>query len=187
MDTGIGIAPEDAELVMQEWCHIETAVVSKQKGSSLDLSLSRKFAELLGGRLWFESKPGIGSTFFLSIPSSAYAEKVAEEKALPRQLSPSDAQYILIADDDEVARYLLQRRLSTLTVAPIVEVADGKACLEAIRTYALQIVFLDLKMPLLSETEVVRHLRASVETAELPVIVFTSNTLTPDKKDFLRL
>ena len=66
-DTGIGIAPEDQEMVFEEFRQVGTAA-KKVEGTGLGLALSRKFIELQGGRIWLESRVGIGSTFTFSIP-----------------------------------------------------------------------------------------------------------------------
>jgi signal transduction histidine kinase len=66
-DTGVGIAPEDQEAVFEEFRQVGTAA-KKVEGTGLGLALSRKFIELHGGRIWLESRVGIGSTFTFSIP-----------------------------------------------------------------------------------------------------------------------
>jgi signal transduction histidine kinase/putative methionine-R-sulfoxide reductase with GAF domain len=66
-DTGIGIAPEDQEAVFEEFRQVGTAD-KKVEGTGLGLTLSRKFIELHGGRIWVESQVGVGSTFTFTIP-----------------------------------------------------------------------------------------------------------------------
>ena len=66
-DTGVGIAPEDQEAVFEEFRQVGTAD-KKVEGTGLGLALSRKFIELHGGRIWVQSRVGIGSTFTFSIP-----------------------------------------------------------------------------------------------------------------------
>jgi len=66
-DTGVGIAPEDQEAVFEEFRQVGTAA-KKVEGTGLGLSLSRKFIELQGGRMWVASQPGVGSTFTFTLP-----------------------------------------------------------------------------------------------------------------------
>ena len=66
-DTGVGIAPEDQEAIFEEFRQVGTAA-KKVEGTGLGLALSRKFVELHGGRIWVESRVGIGSTFTFTIP-----------------------------------------------------------------------------------------------------------------------
>ena len=66
-DTGIGIAPEDQEQVFEEFRQVGTAD-KKVEGTGLGLSLSRRFIELHGGRIWVASQVGEGSTFTFTLP-----------------------------------------------------------------------------------------------------------------------
>jgi signal transduction histidine kinase len=66
-DTGVGIAPEDHEAVFEEFRQVGTAD-KKVEGTGLGLTLSRKFIELHGGRIWVESQVGVGSTFTFTLP-----------------------------------------------------------------------------------------------------------------------
>jgi signal transduction histidine kinase len=67
-DTGIGIAPEDHEAVFEEFRQVGRDYTKKQEGTGLGLTLTKKFVELHGGRIWVESEPGKGSTFTFTIP-----------------------------------------------------------------------------------------------------------------------
>ena len=66
-DTGVGIAPEDQEAVFEEFRQVGTAD-KKVEGTGLGLTLSRKFIELHGGRIWVKSEIGRGSTFAFTLP-----------------------------------------------------------------------------------------------------------------------
>jgi signal transduction histidine kinase len=68
-DTGIGIAPEDQEAVFEEFRQVGM-VAKKVEGTGLGLTLSRKFVELHGGRIWVKSEVGVGSTFTFTLPLS---------------------------------------------------------------------------------------------------------------------
>jgi signal transduction histidine kinase len=67
-DTGIGIAPEDHEAVFEEFRQVGRHYTNKQEGTGLGLTLTRRFVELHGGRIWVESELGKGATFTFTIP-----------------------------------------------------------------------------------------------------------------------
>ena len=71
-DTGIGIATEDQELVFEEFRQVGTDYAKKHEGTGLGLTLSRKFVELHGGRIWVKSQPGQGSTFAFTLPGGPW-------------------------------------------------------------------------------------------------------------------
>jgi signal transduction histidine kinase len=68
VDTGIGIAPENQELIFEEFRQVGGDYAHKREGTGLGLTLARKLVELHGGRLWVKSQVGQGSTFTFSVP-----------------------------------------------------------------------------------------------------------------------
>ena len=67
-DTGIGIAPQDQETIFEEFRQVGTDYAQKREGTGLGLTLTRKFVELHGGKIWVESEVGKGSTFTFTLP-----------------------------------------------------------------------------------------------------------------------
>jgi len=69
-DTGIGIAPEFHSQVFDRFRQVEAAHTRKYGGNGLGLAITKNLAELLGGKIWLESVPDQGSTFYFSLPAS---------------------------------------------------------------------------------------------------------------------
>jgi signal transduction histidine kinase len=67
-DTGIGIPAEYQKQIFERFHQIESSLSRRYGGNGLGLAISKSLAEILGGGLWFESIPGVGSTFFVEIP-----------------------------------------------------------------------------------------------------------------------
>lgn len=67
-DTGIGIIKEQQELIFERFRQANLSIGKKFGGSGLGLSISKGFVEMLGGKIWVESQPGVGSTFRFTIP-----------------------------------------------------------------------------------------------------------------------
>jgi two-component system, NtrC family, sensor kinase len=67
-DTGVGIAPEDHEAVFEEFRQVGTDYAKKHEGTGLGLTLSRRFVELHGGKIWVKSQLGLGATFTFTLP-----------------------------------------------------------------------------------------------------------------------
>jgi signal transduction histidine kinase len=70
-DTGIGIARHELDNIFTEFRQVDTTITREFGGSGLGLSISKKFVERLGGRIWVESELGRGSTFMFSVPLRA--------------------------------------------------------------------------------------------------------------------
>ena len=67
-DTGVGIAPEDQGTIFEEFRQVGSDQARKQEGTGLGLTLTKKFVEMHGGRIWVESAVGRGSTFTFALP-----------------------------------------------------------------------------------------------------------------------
>jgi len=76
IDTGPGIAPEDAGRIFEPFWQGTKPLWRDKGGSGLGLSISKRFVELHGGRMWFESKPGVGTSFFFTLPISMPMEHI---------------------------------------------------------------------------------------------------------------
>ena len=72
-DTGSGIAPEDQDLIFEEFGQARNDAGKRHEGTGLGLPLSRRLIELHGGRLWVESVVGRGSTFRFTLPAGPRA------------------------------------------------------------------------------------------------------------------
>ena len=88
-DTGIGIAPEFHGAIFQDFAQIDSPIQKRLRGTGLGLSLSKRLAELLGGRVGLSSEPGVGSVFSVSLPLrlpgalEATAEGTADAASAP--------------------------------------------------------------------------------------------------------
>jgi signal transduction histidine kinase len=67
-DTGIGITNEQIDRIFEPFQQADNSITRIYGGSGLGLAISRQYAEMMGGRLWVESRQGVGSTFFLTLP-----------------------------------------------------------------------------------------------------------------------
>ena len=76
-DTGIGIPADQVEHIFEEFRQVDVTISRDFGGSGLGLSITKKFVELHGGRIWVESEAGKGSTFFFSVPLRVEQEAVA--------------------------------------------------------------------------------------------------------------
>ncbi|HKY09553.1 MAG TPA: ATP-binding protein, partial [Candidatus Binatia bacterium] len=75
-DTGIGIPHEEIENIFGEFQQVDTAITREFSGTGLGLNITKKFVELHGGRIWVESEPGKGSTFFFTVPLRTESREV---------------------------------------------------------------------------------------------------------------
>ncbi|HEX5746488.1 MAG TPA: ATP-binding protein [Archangium sp.] len=184
-DTGVGIAPGDQERIFEEFVQVEGPHQQGVKGTGLGLPLSRRLAELLGGALTVESQPGQGSAFHAAVSrdytqrSGAAGEEGGDSQQLERDTP--HARTVLIIDDDEVARYLLQRLLADASLQ-FREAASGSEGLRLVGEVRPAAILLDLSLPGMDGFEVLEALRREPSTRNIPVIIHTSRSLTEQER-----
>ncbi len=89
-DTGIGIAEEDIPTVFEEFRQLDGSTSRQAEGTGLGLPISKRLVEMHGGRLWVESKVGVGSTFFFTLPTS---DHVGKAKASPKVVEEGEQRW----------------------------------------------------------------------------------------------
>lgn len=171
-DTGIGIAPEDQERVFLEFAQVDHPIQKLVRGTGLGLPLSRKLAELLGGRIELDSQAGRGSRFSLVIPM-AYAgpDEVAEVPLPKRELDPLRAPVLVIEDSRETL-FLYEKFLrgSGYQVVPATTLDEARQVLACIRPAA---IVLDTLLASESAWALLADIRAAEATRAVPILVVT--------------
>jgi signal transduction histidine kinase/CheY-like chemotaxis protein len=171
-DTGIGIAPEDQDRIFQEYTQVESDVQRRVKGTGLGLPLSRRLAELLGGRILLESAPGVGSTFALEIPV-VYAgpEEVSAAPEVSRIQDPTRFPVMVVEDNPETV-FVYEKFLkgTPFQVLPASSLAEARRTVGRVRPVA---VILDVMLGSESAWAFLSELKGSPVTRGIPVFVVT--------------
>ena len=165
IDSGIGVPPEDRERIFESFQQGGRGA-SREEGTGLGLTLSRRLVELLGGRMWLESEVGVGSTFGFSFP--AYRPSVAGWVG-ESGTATGQADVVVIDDDrpslDLLAAYLAGDHLRVTTAS------DGPSGLDAVRRIRPAVVLLDIRLPGMDGWAVLEALQRDVATRDIPVVV----------------
>ena len=181
-DNGIGI-PEDKHLrIFDYFTQLDPSLSRGTGGTGLGLSISRNLVSLMGGRIWVESAPGRGSTFFFTAdfdrPEGATVRLPAAHTA-DRTAPAGPTLSILLVEDNMinqlVAKRLLERRGHTVTA-----VDSGLAALDLLQRQRFQCVLMDVEMPGLSGLETLARLRDAAvfgEAAATPVVALTAHAV----------
>jgi len=171
-DTGIGIAAEHHERIFEEFAQVENPLQARVRGTGLGLPLSRRLAELLGGTITVDSRPGHGSVFRLQITA---AIRPAPDAPAPASIA-QPLWRVLIIDDDALDRYVLRQALQRPGVE-VIEAPGGEAGLRLAHEQRPQLIVLDLKMPNVDGYAVLDALQSDPVLAAIPVLVATSSAL----------
>ena len=186
-DTGIGIAPEDHAAVFEQFKQVGgDTLTDKPKGTGLGLPICKEIIEHHGGRIWLESEVGKGSVFSFALPvikSEVVKAKPIHLDELVKQLKEQmvfsqlridglASSTILVVDDDDSIRSLLQQELSDAGYL-IDEASNGKEALERIRKNKPDLIILDVMMPEMNGFDVAAILKNDPQTMDIPIIVLS--------------
>ncbi|HJP18971.1 MAG: hypothetical protein CMD96_07070 [Gammaproteobacteria bacterium] len=173
-DTGIGIPPDKQKKIFENFSQADSSTTRKYGGTGLGLSISRRIVELMGGRVWVESEEGKGSTFYFSV---IFKINRKYKKRAQRDSVDVKGARVLIADDNETNRMILQKTLISWG-AKTDEVNNGMSCLAELRkatksSKPYELLLLDNEMPEMDGLGVAKEIKKD-ERLHLPVILLTS-------------
>ncbi len=179
-DTGIGIAEEDQEKIFNAFSQKEGQSTKKYGGTGLGLAITNKLVNLLGGNLLLDSEIGKGSTFSFTLRRlEIYEGEYDTSKKydyLPEEIQFKGSK-VLIVDDIESNRKLLKSYLLDYDLE-ILEAANGQEGLDMCKVEKPDIVFMDLRMPVMGGYEALKCIRENDELKSIPVIAITASILT---------
>ena len=167
-DSGVGIPPERYSAVFREFEQVDSSSTRRYGGTGLGLPVTKKFVEAHGGRIWFESEVGVGSTFYVALPIGGPAPQQPEDVAA--QARADENLTVLTVDDDEGVITLFRRYLEKQGYQ-VVGLTHGKRVVEEAKRLHPYAITLDVIMPDKSGWEVIRELKSDPETRDIPIIV----------------
>ncbi len=170
-DTGIGIPAERMDRLFKSFSQVDSSTTRMYGGTGLGLAISKRLAELMDGRMWVESTPGEGSTFFFTITAAV----PTQARVWQRSVQPSLAgRRILIVDDNETNRRILTLQAQNWGMRARAA-ADGAEALEWVRRGdPFDVVILDMQMPDMDGIALAAAIRADRDAATLPLVMLTS-------------
>jgi signal transduction histidine kinase/CheY-like chemotaxis protein len=169
-DTGIGIAPENLDLIFQDFTQVDNPIQRRVKGTGLGLPLSKKLATLLGGQVAVRSRPGEGSEFTLRIPLK-YREVDQERSVRPIEWvrDPTSLPVLVVEDSPEMMMmYKSYLKGSGFQVLPAGTTREGEDILDRIRPAA---IILDIVLRSEHTWAFLARLKQDRRTSGIPVLI----------------
>ncbi|WP_299607795.1 response regulator [uncultured Tateyamaria sp.] len=164
-DTGIGIPNDKIDHIFGEFNQVENERNRQFDGTGLGLAISQRLVKLMEGEVWVSSEEGLGSVFGFRIPLKLSEAKLPEHPPVPEGL-----RRVMVVDDVEANRMILQRQLEQLGLG-VICCASGKQALREMDD--IDLILTDHNMPDMDGLELAEAVRAS--GSETPILLLSSN------------
>ena len=174
-DTGIGIAADKLTTIFAAFTQADNSTTRRFGGTGLGLTITRRLVEIMDGRIWVESQPGVGSAFHFTARLGTRA--ATPEAGLPEPVSLTGKR-VLVVDDNATNRRILSEILGGWKLRATV-VDSGSAALSALMSAGdhdrFDLVILDGHMPEMDGFMLAEHIRQHPELAGSTVMMLTSS------------
>ena len=176
-DTGIGITEEQQGRLFQAFSQADTSTSRRYGGTGLGLAISRRLAQIMGGDLTLESKPGIGTTFFFA---AHFGLQETQEAPVPSPPGDVRRHPVLVVEDTETSRELLETFLGSWSI-PCTSVATAEEGVALLKEHnqigghdPFGLVLLDWMLPGMNGLEAASLIREKEETRSLPIVLISA-------------
>lgn len=192
-DTGIGISEEAGQTLFSPFRQIDTEEERCYNGTGLGLAISKNLVELMGGRIWFESEPGLGTSFFFTIDyeTPSKKEEQGEDFVSRRKLPPPDSWHprdngrsrVLLVEDNKVNQKVARLTLEQLG-CDVMTAANGKEAVDlAEGPFHFDLIFMDVNMPVMNGLDATVAIRRLDHiNAKTPIIAMTGMAFDEDRE-----
>lgn len=181
-DTGIGISKNRQKAIFERFIQADFNDKMARQGAGLGLSIAKAYVELLGGKIWVESEPDKGSTFYFTLPDTIQSEENdITQNVIPIHQEPCEIKNlkILVTEDDNISRMLILKVLEQFG-SEILIAQTGLEAVEICRNNPdLDLILMDIQMPLMNGHEATKEIRKF--NTEVIILAQTAFALEGDK------
>jgi CheY-like chemotaxis protein/two-component sensor histidine kinase len=183
-DTGIGMTAEQQEKLFQAFQQGDNSISARYGGTGLGLAISKRIVSLLGGDIRVSSALDKGSTFTVTIPAPVVqASECADKDKTPSEGYNFEGRTLLLVEDVEINREIILTLLSPSGIR-IIEAENGGEAVKKFEQFSpeIDIVFMDIKMPVMNGFEATAAIRSSglPNAGAVPIIALTANAFQDD-------
>jgi signal transduction histidine kinase/CheY-like chemotaxis protein len=186
-DTGIGLTQNEQKKLFKAFSQADGSTTRNFGGTGLGLVISKQLVELMGGKIWVESKYGTGSSFIFEVELQEVKEVIKnielerdtkkENNNLKKSIDLLNGHRVLLVDDNpinqEIVTGLLENSHIELDIA-----SNGQEAVDMFATKVYSLILMDIQMPIMDGYEATKIIRQS--DSEIPIIAITANAMKED-------
>lgn len=177
-DTGIGIAPDQQEIIFRKFGKSGNINTNKNRGTGLGLALSKKLVELLNGEIKVESSEGAGSTFTFILPIEKEQKISITKPSVFGEINWS-SKTILVAEDTESNYFFIEAFLER-TKVNLLWAKNGIEAIEMFEENKVNLILMDIMMPEKDGYDTTREIK--LIDPDIPIIAQTALALPDDEE-----
>ncbi|HAF94795.1 MAG: hypothetical protein A2X34_05405 [Elusimicrobia bacterium GWC2_51_8] len=185
-DTGIGIPADKLETIFEKFTQADSSTTRKYGGTGLGLPIAKMLVKLMGGKIWAESEPGVGTVFYFTVNLCSNKDK--KTLYLPKaDIKELKGQRLLVVDENAVNRSII-REIVQSCGASCEGSADGETGLAKIlkeqhKGEPFHGVFVDFNIPDMAGYEFCRRLMADASISPKPALALVTSDIVRFKRD----
>jgi PAS domain S-box-containing protein len=182
-DTGIGIAKDKQELIFDIFRQAEDCNTRKYGGTGIGLSVAKRLAELLGGRIWVESEQNQGSSFYFTIPVEPTNDGGPNKSNNEEKLYTDSKELILIVEDDVTSFEYIKTVLKKSGFNYLWAKNGEEALAFCAENRNISLLLMDMNMPVMDGYEATKKIKKL--NPSLPIIAQTAYAVAGDKEKII--
>jgi PAS domain S-box-containing protein len=179
-DTGIGINPRNFKTIFEHFRQGDDSNTRQYGGTGLGLPISKSYIELLGGRIWLNSKLNQGSSFYFTVPYHPVQPIIPGQKEDDSTIPDWTGKLILIAEDEEI-NYIYLSEVLAITNVTLLIARNGLEAVEIVKNKGntIDLILMDIKMPEMNGFEATKIIKQAYP--QLPIIAQTAYAMAGDR------
>lgn len=183
-DTGIGITQNKHKSVFDRFVQGDLSLNRGYEGSGLGLSISKAYVEMLGGKIWLESEPDVGTQFFFTIPANVETDNsdtFVSTNFISFKNEKIDATVLLAENDEDTTKFMVSV-LKNFCSGFLTAKTGEEAVNLCLKNSNIDLVLMDIKMPLLDGYEAAQIIKEF--RPDLPIIAQTAFAMEEEKAKY---
>jgi CheY-like chemotaxis protein len=177
-DTGIGIPPDKLDRLFKAFSQVDSSTTRNYGGTGLGLAISKRLTEIMGGKMWVESQPNKGSSFYFTIVVKSTSSSPQYRQKEHQKTEELRNKRLLIVEDNATHRKILTLQAQSWGMS-VQATESGQEALKLLRLRGhFDLAILDMQMPEMDGLHLAQEIRNFAEYKELPLIMLSSLSIS---------